>query len=67
MRLPNEKLSWKTLTKSIPSASGLGPIIFNIFMNDAFYCIYNCINNVDDDTLWKIVSAMESLMKCLIH
>ncbi len=69
VRLSNEKRSCETLTKGIPHGSGLGPIIFNIFMNDAFYFLQKCdfVNYADDDTILKIASTMESLMECLIH
>ncbi len=69
VRLSNEKRSWEPLTKGILPGYRLGSIIFNIFMNDTFYFIQKCdfVNYVDDDTLSKIASAMESLMECLIH
>ncbi len=46
--------------------SGLVPIFFNMFMNDAFYFIQKCdfVNYADDDTLSRIESKMESLMEC---
>ncbi len=49
-RLSNEKRSRETLTKCIPQGLGLGPNIFNIFMNYAFCFIAKCdfVNNVDD-------------------
>ncbi len=69
VRLSNKKCSWEPLTKHIPLGSGLGPIIFNIFMNDAFYFIqkYDFVNYADDDTLSKTASTMEFLMEYLIH
>ncbi len=65
VRLSNGKLFWETLTKGIPQGAGLEPIIFNIFMNDAFYFIQKCdfFNYADDDTLSKMASTIESLME----
>ncbi len=60
VRLSNEKRSWEIFTKSIPHGSGLGPIIFNIFVNDAFYFIQmsDFVNYADNNTLSYITSAM---------
>ncbi len=67
--MSSEKRSQEPLTKAISQGSGLGPIIFNIFMNDAFYFIQKCdfVNYADDGTLSKIATTMESLTECLIH
>ncbi len=69
VRLSNENCSWEQLTKGIPHGSGLGPIIFNMFMNDAFDFIQKCdfVNYADYDTVSKTASTMESLMECLIY
>ena len=44
---------WKNIVKGIPQGSIVGPLAFNIFLNDLFYHVKNSVvyNYADDNTL----------------
>ncbi len=67
VKISDERSSWTPLLKGVPQGSCLGPLLFNIFMNDIFYFIKTCdlINYADDNTLSKIENSIALLVTAL--
>ena len=53
VKIGSFKSDWKELDKGVPQGSILGPLIFNIFMNDIFYLVKNAnlYNYADDNSV----------------
>ena len=59
--------SWSSIKAGVPQGSILGPLLFNIYLNDIFYFVKNCdlANYADDTTPYAINSNIDTLLHIL--
>ena len=63
VKINNSYSSWSTLLKGVPQGSVLGPLLFNLYINDLFYLIDTDIcNYADDTTPYAVDMCLEKLM-----
>lgn len=68
VKIGTHRSEWSLLEKGVPQGSILGPDLFNVFVNDLFYCLENVcgiFNYADDNTLDKEGQTLEGALQGL--
>ena len=69
VKISNSRSDWIDLNKGVPQGSILGPLLFNVFVNDLFLFIEKCslYNYADDNSLKTANISIENVLADLQH
>ena len=59
--------SWHDIDTGVPQGSILGPLLFNIFINDLFFSITKKSNFADDNTLYSSNKDLDHVFNNLYY
>ena len=67
VKVCNTRSDWVELKKGVPQGSILGPLLFNIFMNDMFYFLEKCdlYNYADDNSVTNSAPDLNDVIRSL--
>ena len=66
-KINNSLSEWANISSGVPQGSILGPLLFNIYLNDIFYFVdkTDLANYADDTTPHTVESSIDTLLQCL--
>ena len=63
VKVNNSYSTWAELLKGVPQGSALGPLLFNLYINNLFFIVKSEIcNYADDNTPHAVDMSLEMLM-----